>query len=215
MMMFFESGYSRLPVIGDSIDDIKGVLHEKDFFYAYNSGKTSFKEYIQKPLYISKHDKIDELLRDFQEEKCHMAFVIDEFGGLMGIVTMEDIIEELIGDVWDEHDEVETHFTPNEDGSLSVDCSVELDDIFDHLEIKFDEDDGEKPVTLNGWLQMKSEGIPETGDTVEYNDIEFEIVNSDSKMVKEVIIRDNREKESDEKDKDKLKNKEKEDSDKK
>ena len=215
MMLFFESGYSRLPVIGDSIDDIKGVLHEKDFFYAYNSGNTSFKEHIQEPLYISKHDKIDELLRKFQEEKCHMAFVIDEFGGLMGIVTMEDIIEELIGDVWDEHDEVETHFTPNEDGSLSVDCSVELDDIFDHLEIKFDDEDGEKPVTLNGWLQMKSEGIPETGDTVEYNDIEFEIVNSDSKMVKEVIIRDNREKESDEKEKDKSKVKEQEESDKK
>jgi len=217
MQLFFESGYSRLPVIGDSIDDIKGVLHEKDFFYAYNTGKTSFKEHIQEPLYISKHDKIDELLREFQEEKCHMAFVIDEFGGLMGIVTMEDIIEELIGDVWDEHDEVETHFTPNEDGSLSVDCSVELDDIFDHLEIKFDEEDGEKPVTLNGWLQMKSEGIPETGDMVEYNDIEFEIVNSDNKMVKEVIIRDNREKESEDKDKDKDKNKakDKEDSDKK
>ncbi len=217
MMLFFDSGYSRLPVIGDSIDDIRGVLHEKDFFYAYNSGKTNFTEHIQKPLFISKHDKIDELLRKFQEEKCHMAFVIDEFGGLMGIVTMEDIIEELIGDVWDEHDEVENLFTPNDDGTLMVDCSVGLDDIFDHLEIKFDEEDGEKPVTLNGWLQMKSEGIPETGETVEYNDIEFEITNSDSKMVKEVIIRDNREKESDdnEKDKDKTKAKEKEEADKK
>ncbi len=193
MTLFFESGYSRLPVIGDSIDDIKGVLHEKDFFYAYNSGKVSFSEYIQEPLYITKHDKIDELLRKFQTEKCHMAFVIDEFGGLMGIVTMEDIIEELIGDVWDEHDEVEHHFTPNEDGTLNVDCSVGLDEIFEHLDIKFDEDDGEKPITLNGWLQMRSEGIPETGDTIDYNGIIFTIINSDNKMVKEVLIRDERE----------------------
>lgn len=207
MMLFFESGYSRLPVIGESIDDIKGVLHEKDFFYAYNSGKSSFSEYIQKPLYISKHDKIDDLLRSFQDEKCHMAFVIDEFGGLMGIVTMEDIIEELIGDVYDEHDEVETHFTPNEDGTLNVDSSVELDEIFEHLGVEFDEEDGEKPLTLNGWLQMKTEGIPEVGEVVEENGIVYEILSTDGKMVKEVLIRDNRENEDDAKDSDKAKTK--------
>ena len=202
MMLFFESGYSRLPVIGESIDDIKGVLHEKDFFYAYNSGKNDFSEYIQKPLYITKHDKIDDLLRKFQEEKCHMAFVIDEFGGLMGIVTMEDIIEELIGDVYDEHDEVENHFTPNDDGTLSVDCTVGLDDIFDHLDIEFDDEDGEKPVTLNGWLQMKAEGTPEAGDIIEYCDISFEIIDADDKMVKNVLIRDNRKDDADAKDND-------------
>ena len=213
MMMFFETGYSRLPVIGDSIDDIIGVLHEKDFFFAYNSGKPSFKEHIQKPLYISKHEKIDELLREFQSAKCHMAFVIDEFGGLMGIVTMEDIIEELIGDVWDEHDEIEAPeslFTVTEDGSLKVDCSIALDDIFDELDIKFDDEDGEKPVTLNGWLLMKFETIPETGEILEYNGISFEVINSDNKMVKEVVVKDNRDLDGDgEPDKSKTKEKDK------
>ena len=193
MMLFFDTGYSRLPVIGDSIDDIKGVLHEKDFFYAYNSGKSSFSEYIKKPLFVSKHHKIDELLRDFQHEKCHMAFVIDEFGGIMGIVTMEDIIEELIGDVWDEHDEVETLFTPNDDGSLLVDCSAPLNDIFELLDLEFDEDDGEKPQTLNGWLQLKFEGMPEVGEYLEYKGVLFEIQNCDDKKVSTVIVRDNRE----------------------
>ncbi len=193
MMLFFDTGYSRLPVIGDTIDDIKGVLHEKDFFYAYNSGKPDFTEYIKKPLFVSKHHKIDELLRDFQKNKSHMAFVIDEFGGIMGIVTMEDIIEELIGEVWDEHDEVETLYTPNDDGSVTVDSSAGLDDIFEIFDLEFDEEDGEKPQTLNGWLQLKFEGIPEADEVIEYDGIEFKIISCDDKKINTVIVRNIRE----------------------
>ena len=193
MMLFFETGYSRLPVIGDSIDDIVGVLHEKDFFFAYNSGKPDFKDYIKKPLFVSKHHKIDELLRDFQKDKCHMAFVIDEFGGIMGIVTMEDIIEELIGEVWDEHDEVETLYAPNDDGSVTVDGVASLDDIFEIFDLEFDEEDGEKPQTLNGWLQLKFEGLPEVDEILEYDGIEFKIISCDDKMINTVIVRNIRE----------------------
>lgn len=190
MMMFFETGFSRLPVIGDSIDDIKGVLHEKDFFYAYNTGKTDLTQFYQKPLYISKHHKVDDLLRDLQNEKCHMAFVIDEFGGLMGIVTMEDIIEELIGDVYDEHDEVETLMVPGENGSLTVDCSASLDDMFDYFDLKYDDDDSDKPLTVNGWVQKHFEGIPDEGESFIYNDtLEVTVVKCDEKMVKEVVIK--------------------------
>lgn len=190
MMMFFETGFSRLPVIGDSIDDIKGVLHEKDFFYAYNTGKTDLTQFYQKPLYISKHHKVDDLLRDLQNEKCHMAFVIDEFGGLMGIVTMEDIIEELIGDVYDEHDEVETLMVSGEDGSLTVDCSASLDDMFDYFDLKYDDDDSDKPLTVNGWVQKHFEGIPDEGESFIYNDtLEVTVVKCDEKMVKEVVIK--------------------------
>lgn len=190
MMMFFETGFSRLPVVGDTIDDIKGVLHEKDFFYAYNTGKTDFSEFYQKPLYISKHHKVDELLRDLQNEKCHMAFVIDEFGGLLGIVTMEDIIEELIGDVYDEHDEVEMLFEQNPDGSLTVDCSAGLDDMFDFFDIKYDDDENEKPLTVNGWIQLNFEGIPDEGETFIYNNcLEVTVTKCDEKMVKEVVIK--------------------------
>lgn len=190
MMMFFETGFSRLPVIGDSIDDIKGVLHEKDFFYAYNTGKTDLTQFYQKPLYISKHHKVDDLLRDLQNEKCHMAFVIDEFGGLMGIVTMEDIIEELIGDVYDEHDEVETLMVPGEDSSLTVDCSASLDDMFDYFDLKYDDDDSDKPLTVNGWVQKHFEGIPDEGESFIYNDtLEVTVVKCDEKMVKEVVIK--------------------------
>ncbi len=189
MMLFFESGFSRLPVVGESIDDIKGVLHEKDFFHAYNTGKTDFSDLYQKPLYISKHHKTDDLLRDLQKEKCHMAFIIDEFGGLMGIVTMEDIIEELIGDVWDEHDEVETLLHKNDDGSLTVDCTADLDDLLDYFEVEFDDEENEKPKTVNGWVQMVLEGFPDEGDSFTYDTLSALVTRCDEKMVKEIIVR--------------------------
>lgn len=188
MMVFFDTGYSRLPVIGDSPDDIKGVLHEKDFFFAYNSGKQNLQSFYQKPLFVSKHHKVDDLLRDLQSEKCHMAFVIDEFGGLLGIVTMEDIIEELIGDVWDEHDEIET-FTMivNDDGSITMDCAADLDELLDYFDIKYEED--EKPQTINGWIQMKFEGIPEINETFTYGNLLITVTDCDNKMVKEINVK--------------------------
>ncbi|MBQ4067048.1 MAG: HlyC/CorC family transporter [Clostridia bacterium] len=200
MMLFFESGFSRLPVVGESIDDIKGVLHEKDFFHAYNTDMSDISSLYQKPLYISKHHKIDDLLRDLQKEKCHMAFVIDEFGGLMGIVTMEDIIEELIGDVWDEHDEVETFLHLNDDGSLTVDCSADLDDLFDHFKLQFDDEENEKPQTVNGWVQMVLEGIPDVGDSFAYDFLSVDVTKCDEKMVKEIIVKKIDRKDSDEDD---------------
>lgn len=202
MMLFFDSGFSRLPVVGETIDDIKGVIHEKDFFHAYNTGDVDIAKIYQKPLYISKHHKIDDLLRDLQKEKCHMAFVIDEFGGLMGIVTMEDIIEELIGDVWDEHDEVETLLHLNDDGSLTVDCTAELDDLLDYYNLEFDDEENEKPQTVNGWVQLILEGIPDEGDSFVYDFLSVEVTKCDEKMVKEIVVRkiDKKDKETDEDD---------------
>ena len=117
-----------------------------------------------------------------------MAFVIDEFGGLLGIVTMEDIIEELIGDVWDEHDEVET-FTMivNDDGSITMDCAADLDELLDYFDIKYEED--EKPQTINGWIQMKFEGIPEINETFTYGDLLITVTDCDNKMVKEINVK--------------------------
>ena len=118
-----------------------------------------------------------------------MAFVIDEFGGLMGIVTMEDIIEELIGDVWDEHDEVETLMTQNDDGTLTVDCSADLDDLLDYFELEFDDDENEKPQTVNGWVQLILEGLPDVGDSFTYEILSVEVTKCDEKMVKEIVVK--------------------------
>ena len=102
--VFIENAYSRLPVYGEDMDDIVGILHEKDFFIAYHNNNKTITKHLQKPVHVSEHIKIADLLQVLKSKKCHMAIVVDEFGGTMGIVTMEYIIEELIGDVWDEHD---------------------------------------------------------------------------------------------------------------
>lgn len=185
---FIESGYSRLPVCGETIDDVEGILHEKDFFFALHSGKDGFADIMQKPLFVSKHIKIHDLLQLLKTSKCHMAIVIDEFGGMLGVVTMEDIIEELIGDVWDEHDEVENYFIQDGENAIIVDCSAELDDLFDRYDIEPDEDEGEMPQTVNGWLLMQFGNFPDKGESFEYKGIKVEVLDTDAKRVISVRV---------------------------
>ena len=135
---FIENPYSRLPVYDEDMDDIVGVLHEKDFFIAYHNNNKTINKHLQKPVHVSEHIKIADLLQVLKAKKCHMAVVVDEFGGTMGIVTMEDIIEELIGDVWDEHDEVVNDYKELPDGSFIVKGSADLDDFFEKFGIELE-----------------------------------------------------------------------------
>lgn len=165
---FMESGFSRLPMCGENLDDLKGILHEKDFlYYAKNPGAT-ISSILTKPVFVSKHIGIYELLKIMQNAKCHMAVVSDEFGSLCGIVTLEDIIEELIGEIWDEHDKVEVDFTEEADGSLTVDCSAEADALFEHFDIEPDDDEQtDQAQTVNGWLINCFGYIPSVGETID------------------------------------------------
>ena len=115
--MYADSGFSRLPIYHDSIDNIIGVLHEKDFYAAYCRGVKRLSELKGSVLYTTETTRISDLLRQLQQNKVHMAVVVDEYGGTQGIVTMEDIMEELVGEIWDEHDEVIEEFRKQSDGS--------------------------------------------------------------------------------------------------
>ena len=133
--VFKTSGYSRIPVYKDTIDDIIGILYEKDF-HNYVAGTTKSIETIMKPAeFIPPTVKISELLKKFQQTKLHIAVVVDEFGGTEGIVTMENILEELVGDIWDEHDEVEAGIKKLDDGSFIVPEDMDLDDFFEQFSI--------------------------------------------------------------------------------
>ena len=184
---FIENSFSRLPVYGEDIDDIVGILHEKDFFIAYHNNNKTVSKYIQKPVHVSEHIKITDLLQTLKTKKCHMAIVVDEFGGTMGIVTMEDIIEELIGDVFDEHDEVTNDYKELPDGSFNVKCSADLDDFFDKFEISVD-DDEDQPQTVNGFIMKELETFPQVGDSFEYQNLRIEIKKIGSKRVEEVNV---------------------------
>ncbi|MBO5918459.1 MAG: DUF21 domain-containing protein, partial [Oscillospiraceae bacterium] len=126
-----ESGYSRLPVYHESIDNIVGVIHEKDFYAARYRGISVLTEIMAKVIYTTGNTKISDLLRVLQKNKAHMAVVVDEYGGTEGIATLEDILEELVGEIWDEHDEVVESFRKQVDGSYLIACSANLDDMFD------------------------------------------------------------------------------------
>lgn len=184
---FIETSYSRLPVYGEDLDDIVGVLHEKDFFIAYHNNNKTVNKHIQKPVHVSEHIKITDLLQTLKSKKCHMAIVVDEYGGTMGIVTMEDIIEELIGDVFDEHDEITNDYKELPDGSFIVKCSADLDDFFEKFEIHVN-DDEDMPQTVNGFIMKELETFPQIGDSFIYQRLNIEIKKIGSKRVEEIHV---------------------------
>ncbi|MBQ8163263.1 MAG: HlyC/CorC family transporter [Clostridia bacterium] len=187
--IFIENAYSRLPVYGDDMDDIIGVLHEKDFFVAYHNNNKTITKHIKKPVHVSEHIKLADLLQTLKSKKSHMAIVVDEFGGTMGIVTMEDIIEELIGDVFDEHDEiVKDEYKELPDGRIAVKCSADLDNFFERFDIVMT-DEEDMPQTVNGFIMKELEAFPQIGDSFKFRNLEIEISKTGSKRVEEILVK--------------------------
>ena len=125
--VFDKEGYSRIPVYKDSIDRIIGTIHEKDFFNALISGKKDIRSIMQPAFFTAEHVKISNLLRQLQKKKVHIAVVLDEYGGTAGIVTLEDVLEELVGEIWDEHDEEINYFKESGEFTI-VDGNAPIDD---------------------------------------------------------------------------------------
>ena len=183
--MFRSSGYSRLPVYIGDIDNIVGIIHHRDFEDIRSRGLKSLRTIIKAVPTVSPDTKISKLLRIFQKNKTHLAVVIDEFGGTEGIVTLEDIIEELVGEIWDEHDEVEVDIEQIDDSTYIVDGMANLDDMFEYFEI---DDSDTNVTTLNGWIMENTDKIPETGDSFDYNSLHFEVVETDGRRAEKVKV---------------------------
>ena len=181
---FAESGYSRLPVYHEDIDDIIGVIHEKDFHAARYRGQTDVKAITGPMLYTTGNTKISELLRILQREKAHMVIVVDEYGGTEGLVTLEDIVEELVGEIWDEHDEVIEEFKKQEDGSYLISCSADLTDLFDLFSIKGECDAN----TISGWVMEQIGRIPEEGDHFTSDGLDVTVTKVDHRRVLEIRV---------------------------
>ena len=181
---FAESGYSRLPVYHEDIDDIIGVIHEKDFHAARYRGQTDIKAITGPMLYTTGNTKISELLRILQREKAHMVIVVDEYGGTEGLVTLEDIVEELVGEIWDEHDEVIEEFKKQEDGSYLISCSADLTDLFDLFSIKGECDAN----TISGWVMEQIGRIPEEGDHFTSDGLDVTVTKVDHRRVLEIRV---------------------------
>ena len=185
----FEScGYSRLPVYKDTIDNVIGLVHERDFFLAYLRGETNISHVVQDVVFTSEYTRISTLLKQLQKQKIHMAAVSDEYGGLVGIVTLEDILEELVGEIWDEHDEEEVLFGKIAEGEFWVDGKCELEPFFDLYEKEVDYEQFESN-TVGGWVTEQFGIIPPIGETFRFEDLEVRIVKATKQKVLKVRTR--------------------------
>lgn len=180
--IFCDFQYSRIPVYKDTIDHIVGVLYEKDFFKAYIDNKSfTIKKLMTKPLFVVGSMHADDLLKLLKKKNVHMAIVIDEYAGFDGVVTMEDTLEELVGEIFDEHDDVPFRITKISENHYLVNGDLEVENLFEELDLEDVPEDVET-TTIGGWVQDSLERIPEVGDTCSFKVVSrilYEELNSD------------------------------------
>lgn len=183
---FAESGYSRLPVYHGTIDNIIGVVHEKDFYIARLKKATKIDDLVVPTLYTTGSTQISQLLRTLREQHHHLAVVVDEYGGTDGIITLEDILEELVGEIWDEHDEVTEDFRKQSDGSWLVSGSASVDDLYEELDLPEEEDIDSN--TVNGLVQEKTCHLPKVGDRFTLGEYDGVVTRTAKRRVTEVRL---------------------------
>lgn len=169
--LFLEHNFSRMPVYNGTIDQVIGMIHNIDFFAAMERGERSIKSAITPVAVATEHMKISTLLKSMQAQKVHMAIVVDEYGGTTGIVTLEDILEELVGEIWDEHDEIINYFSKIDDSTYMVDGRAELDKFFALFGLGDDEAEKFESQTVSGWVIEQTGNIPKKFQSFDYENL--------------------------------------------
>lgn len=182
--VFADTGYSRLPVYEGNIDHVVGIVYQKDFHNrVYRTGEP-LGNIIKPAMFIARNKKIGALLKELQQNKMHIAVILDEFGGTVGIVTMEDILEELVGEIWDEHDEVLPEIRQISETEYLVEGSASIDKLFDKLHKKQEFEF----VTVSGWVMELAGRIPVQGEGLSYENLEITVERMEEKRVKQIRI---------------------------
>lgn len=189
--IFAESGYSRIPVYEDDLDNITGIVYYKDFFTGVYGRDASIDEIIKPVIYVTKTQKINDLLKELQEKQLHLAVVTDEYGSTAGIVTLEDILEEIVGDIWDEHDEIIEEVKQVAEKEYIVSGKANIEKVFDELEVEFDEEEVES-LTVSGWVMDNLGKVPEEGDSFEALGLNVNVLKMDGRRVEDLQIIDAR-----------------------
>ncbi len=188
---FFKEQYSRMPVFDKNLDNIIGIINEKDFINAYErkGAELSVRELVQDTVYLPSMQKISEVLRVMQKKKCHMSVVLDQHGGTLGIVTMEDLLEELVGEIWDESDEVKSPVTMRSDNVLEVYGEVSLQSLRRFMESRdIDADIDSEAHTVAGWVLELFGTIPQSGDETESEELKVTVLEASELRVNKVRI---------------------------
>lgn len=188
--LFLETGYSRVPVYEGDLDKVLGILNQKDFHNYIAGTEKNISDFVKPVVYVAGSMKIAHLLKRLQQNKTHIAIIVDEYGGTAGLVTMEDIIEELVGDIYDEHDEMESQdITLLQDGSYRVMAGINLEKMFDY----FDEEEEVDATTVNGWVVLQIDKLPEKGDSFIYKagnkNFEAKVTKADERKAIEINLR--------------------------
>jgi magnesium and cobalt transporter len=181
-------GHTRMPVYADNVDNILGILNVKDLlkFWSKPMTETDILSTLRRPYYIPETKNTHHLLHELKEKKYHMAIVIDEYGGTSGLVTLEDLIEEIVGEIHDEHDAKKGSIVELNDGSTLIDGRVEIEVIEDYLGVEFQEGKFE---TLGGFILNLLKRIPVTGEVIHVDNLEIIIESADERSVKKVKLR--------------------------
>jgi CBS domain containing-hemolysin-like protein len=181
-------GHSRLPVFEGDIDHIKGILLAKDLLVFWPTPDTAWDlDRVLRPAYfIPESKKISDLLRDLVERKTQIAIVIDEYGGTAGLITLEDILEEIVGEIYDEYDRMEPRLIPQEDGSVLVDARLDVEELMDHFDLERPEGKFE---SVGGLLIHYLGRVPQINDRVEIPDLELTVIAADERRAKQVQAR--------------------------
>jgi len=183
-VLFKETRFSRLLVYEDSIDDITGVIHLKDFYTEKGITGKPISEIMTTPVFVPKSIMISDLLKYLQKNKSHIAVVSDDYGGTLGIVTMEDILEELVGEIWDEHDDVVETFTKIGENKYKVLCNTDLETLLKFFDISYDEENS----SVNGWVMDELGKIPEVGDKFFFENLDVLVTETDDRRVVEIEV---------------------------
>lgn len=186
LKVFAKYHFSRLPVYEGKTDNIIGMIHQKDIFLLLEKSENkSLKELVRPIVFVPESMRVNQLLRQFKQQRHHIAMVLNEYGGIIGLVTLEDAIEEIVGDINDEHESVDEHIVPLENGGWLVYAGVDLDQIEKLLNIRFDNDD---VVTLAGFLTEKLQHLPRKGERFAYQGYVFQVQKSTPKRVIQILV---------------------------
>jgi CBS domain containing-hemolysin-like protein len=186
-----ESTYSRLPVYEDTTDNIIGILHLNHFYKAYVSDKkVNLRDLLLPVNFVHKTMPLPDVLEKMKENKCHMVVVLDEYGGTMGILTMEDVLEQLVGEIWDESDEIEREFICIDDTHFEADGDMRVYDFFDEFDIDIDENEDFEgdTATVGGWTQTMLEGEVSEGDTFTFENLEITVLKVDGFRIERIGV---------------------------
>jgi gliding motility-associated protein GldE len=191
MPQIISNGYSRIPVFKESIDHITGILYVKDLMPYIDREKLDWKELLRKPYYVPENKKLDDLLNEFKDMKMHLAIVVDEYGGTSGLISLEDIIEEIVGEISDEFDDEDLIFSKIDETTFIFEGKTSLKDFYKVVKIKdpslFEEIKGDAD-TLAGLILEISKGFPRKGEIILFHNYSFTIEGFDNKRIKQVKI---------------------------